>query len=97
MPHPHHKLGNWASARLEESRVPKDQREGPRGSSLRRGHGNLMPDFKAQMVNSVPPEIELDERVWNYYYKKYRHMTVTPEFFMFLKRHMLEQEAKEKK
>ena len=53
-----------------------------------------MPSLKAQLVNSVPPEVEIEERVWNYYYKKYKHMVITPELLMFIKQVMLDNEQK---
>ena len=53
-----------------------------------------MPSLKAQLVNSVSPEDELEERVWNYYYKKYRHMPIPPELLMFIKQVMLDNEKK---
>ena len=53
-----------------------------------------MPSLKAQLVNSVSPEDELEERVWNYYYKKYRHMVITPELLMFIRSVMLDKEQK---
>ena len=28
-----------------------------------------MPNFKAQLIKQVTPEVELEERAWNYYYK----------------------------
>lgn len=53
----------------------------------------VKPNAKAQMVNTVPPDVELEERAWLHYYE---HMKcpATPQIISLLKLAIIQEDAK---